>query len=179
MRCYPQNSRHLASLTAYPLTKTFGKTLIWSSKRGVTLDELAAAVSGHVGRPKEVQEFRQRLHGALSTHPEGGVERRRLVAAGLTADDCTAAIKAEWSMKSKINPLRPGMMPQHRRDVAQLVRGAEQLGGYVVDASGNCAWRAAAGASSSSGVVRWIHSAKSKPTCLSASPLGFWAESGP
>ena len=45
----------------------------------------------------------------------GGVERRHLVDEGLSADECTTAIKLEWKLKGE-PPLWPGMPPERSQE---------------------------------------------------------------
>lgn len=91
----------------------------------VTPEQLGAAPQvvkdGRLARDKtadlvaELMPIRRRLLAALDAHPFGPVEIERLVAAGLTADDCDAAAKAEWQRKIALDVV-PGMTAAELRE---------------------------------------------------------------
>lgn len=57
----------------------------------------------------ELEPTRKKLLGALNEHPEGYLTRAALQAVGLTAENCRAAVKAEWRRKVDAKDLTPGM----------------------------------------------------------------------
>jgi hypothetical protein len=123
----------LATFGGVFIDESFWQAGYWSSHRGLTLDEIAAALPPYAtGRPRDVQAYRKQLHVALSSHPDkGGVERRGLAAAGLTPEICSEAIKAEWSLKPPKAVLYPGMAVEHRRNVVKLVRGVKHIRAFT------------------------------------------------
>jgi hypothetical protein len=83
-------------------------------KNGVTLDELDKPLS--LFKPEvanDLEPYRMKLARALRASEDDGVSQTSLVNAGLTADDCTEAIKLEWKLKEKVK-MWPGM-PLERR----------------------------------------------------------------
>jgi hypothetical protein len=57
------------------------------------------SVSGTADLLAELKPQRLKLLAAVQNQPIGWIERNRLIAAGLTADDCSAARKLEWRAK--------------------------------------------------------------------------------
>jgi putative DNA primase/helicase len=62
----------------------------------------------------DLPQLRRALLAALDDHPLGPLERDRLIAAGLTADQCRAAGDMEWNRKIEVE-VYPGMAPDKRR----------------------------------------------------------------
>lgn len=65
-----------------------------------------------------LKPIRAKAVAALAGHPERGIERDRLIDAGLTADDCRTARKLEWSAKVHVKVTkgltREGLRVQYR-----------------------------------------------------------------
>jgi hypothetical protein len=51
----------------------------------------------------ELMPLRRKLLTALRNHPGGWIERNWLIAAGLTADDCSNARRLEWRSKTEVS----------------------------------------------------------------------------
>src|SRR5262249_38600894 len=83
-------------------------------KNGVTLDELEKPLS--LFKPEianDLEPYRMKLAKALRASEDDGVSRASLVTAGLTPEDCTAAISLEWKLKEKVE-MWPGMTLERR-----------------------------------------------------------------
>ena len=123
----------LGHVSTVVVDEGFWGTGIRIGARGISLDEVKASPS--VGRndfemmaAADVAAWRARLARALARQ-EGlsGVERRHLVAEGLTVEICTSANKAEWRLKDKVE-MWPGMGPQARRAALRLAETAGKVG---------------------------------------------------
>jgi hypothetical protein len=82
-------------------------------KVGVTLDEIEKVSMEKLEVANDLEPYRKKLAQALRASEDGGVACTNLIAAGLTADDCSAAIKLEWMMKDKPK-MWPGMSIERR-----------------------------------------------------------------
>jgi hypothetical protein len=91
---------------------------------GLTLDEIERVPLGR-GYMTEIANdltpYREKLARALRKNGLGGVSRALLVAEGLSADDCTAAIKLEWKRKETVE-MWPGMSLKQRESCRGNVR---------------------------------------------------------
>lgn len=103
------------------------------STRGITLEEVGAPPplgrnSFEMLEVADIATWRSTLARALGRQEGlGGVERRHLVAEGLDAETCTAANRAEWRLKSKIE-IWPGMGPMARRAALKAAETAGKVG---------------------------------------------------
>jgi hypothetical protein len=117
------------------IDEAFWQAGLWVASRALTLDEIEAPIPLSRERLDEVvadlEHLRGRLARALRRQPaSGGVERRHLIAEGLSPDDCTAAVALEW--KLKVAPqLWPGMPASDRRAAAQAARGIKHIQSFV------------------------------------------------
>src|SRR5262245_55140007 len=68
---------------------------------GVALDEIERVSLRKPEIANDLEPLRMKLAKALRASEDDGVSRERLVAAGLTADDCTAAIELAWKLKEE------------------------------------------------------------------------------
>ncbi len=107
----------------------FWQSGIKGGGRGLTLDDLSAPPP--MGRnifdemaAADIVVDRAKLAEALrSQNNLGGVERRTLVAGGITVDTCTRANQAEWRIKDRAQ-VWPGMGTEARRKASKAAEGA-------------------------------------------------------
>jgi len=121
---------------------------------------------------------RDALAAILGSHPEGPIERQRLIEGGLTEDMCREAASAEWSRKQQLDKIIwPGMPQAARRSalaaaqpnkiIARMARMWRVLADMLKDGgperSGRVAWRAFEdedGASHKALTVAWLDTIK-------------------
>jgi hypothetical protein len=127
--------RAIGKVDAVLVDEAFWQDGVWKSSRGLTLDEIAAPLPLATGLFRErkdkdtdeVEGYRQRLSRALGRQTElGGVRRRHLADEGLTAETCSAAIKAEWRLRGETK-IWPGMPAEARKAAAATARGAKHV----------------------------------------------------
>lgn len=113
----------------------FWQTGIRIPKRGLTLDEIGAAVASSSSAQNylanDVEVYRAQFARALKRQGQpGGVHRADLIAEGMTVDRCTAAISAEWNLKDKV-AIWPGMPKADRRIAARAADKARHSQAFI------------------------------------------------
>ena len=121
---------------------------------------------------------RDALAAVLGSHPEGPIERQRLIEGGLTEDMCREAASAEWWRKQQLDKIIwPGMPQAARRSalaaaqpnmiIARMARMWHVLADMLKDGgpehSGRVAWRVIKdddGASHKALTVAWLDTIK-------------------
>jgi hypothetical protein len=108
----------------------FWQSGTWSSPRGLTIEQIEADLPFDPKRSEvanDLSTYRGKLARALRRQPEaGGLRREHLIAEGLRAEDCTAAIALEWQFKPE-TAIYPGMPADERRAAARAAKGAKHI----------------------------------------------------
>ncbi len=121
------------------IDESFWQAGMWTARRGLTLEEIEAALipGPNLDAQADLEPLRIVLARALRRQSAiGGVERRHLIEEGLTVDGCTAAIALEWTLKDR-PAIWPGMPPVERRRAAKAAKSAKHIRGF------DRTWRAA------------------------------------
>jgi hypothetical protein len=93
----------------------------------IALDEMVSPPS--VGQDMSLYPTKLALEGTLQRlrlvellreHPLGGLQRERIVAAGITPEDCSDAIREEWKIVNRVK-MSPEMTEEQVEEVKQLL----------------------------------------------------------